>query len=165
MSNPMNSADSLGLIDDLGQLGHNNPGDAAWDAGFQQGAAEGILQFLDTLPTPVNQIVQGLPGHPAGLHDFLGLYDPNAPGMPEGRIACHVAQDAAAGAAGAAFPPVIESGPIRMGPWYVQKGATQKVWRIAFGSRKSFIHGHIHGGNWYKPWRWFQKIGKWKRYD
>jgi hypothetical protein len=54
---------------------------------------------------------------------------------------------------------------LRIGKGYLQKGATQKSFRIAFGGKKSFIHGHVHRGNWYQPHRWVQKFGKWKRYD
>ena len=54
---------------------------------------------------------------------------------------------------------------LRIGKGYLGKGATQKEWRIAFGGKKSFIHGHIHAGNWYNPTRWVQKFGKWKKYN
>jgi hypothetical protein len=61
--------------------------------------------------------------------------------------------------------PLKGSGELRIGPGYIKSGATQMRYRIAIGGRRSLVHGHIHGENWYKPWGYFQKIGPWKRYD
>jgi RHS repeat-associated protein len=47
--------------------------------------------------------------------------------------------------------------------WVPAPGENQ--WRAAWGGKKNFVHGHIDSSNWYKPWKWFQKIGGWKNYE
>jgi RHS repeat-associated protein len=59
----------------------------------------------------------------------------------------------------------VATGTIRIGPGWVAIGAAQKSIRLAFGGRKMWMHGHIHAGNIFRPWRWVQKFGNWKRYD
>jgi len=60
-------------------------------------------------------------------------------------------------------PGIVGPGFIRIGPGWI-KGYPKQIWRIAIGGRKLPIHMHIWKGNWYKPWKWFQKIGPWKWY-
>jgi hypothetical protein len=82
------------------------------------------------------------------------------------------AEQTVAGAFAAAAGPVQAVGRtighnayVRIGKWYTFKGSTVKQWRIAFGGKKRFIHGHIHKNNWYKPWKWIQKFGDRKKYN
>jgi len=56
-------------------------------------------------------------------------------------------------------------GDLRLGLGYIRKGSSEQVFRFAFGGRKSFVHGHIHKYNWFKPWKWIHKLGRWKFYD
>lgn len=74
----------------------------------------------------------------------------------------------ATGAAGAFWPRVCRVANhnrfVRIGPGRVP-GAAAKQPRVAFGGKGSLIHGHIDSSNWYKPWKWIQKLGGWKNYE
>jgi RHS repeat-associated protein len=95
--------------------------------------------------------------------EIAGMY-----GKAWAETAAAAAGGEALGAAGALWPKVCKIANhnryFRLGKgWVPEAGANE--FRAAFGGRDKFIHGHIDSSNWYKPWNWFQKIGRWKNYD
>jgi hypothetical protein len=54
---------------------------------------------------------------------------------------------------------------LRAGKGYLEKGAKEKQFRVSFGNKDSFIHGHIHANNILNPSKWVQKIFNKKNYD
>jgi len=177
-NNPINAFDPDGQFAILLAAGNGNTAFEHWLGGTLHDSfgAQGTGSYVDGVARSSAAMMDGIIPF-ADPFASRGDYDPCDDGMELSNKAGEYGRDFLLLFAGGANAESRLSGSVKNWKFRIGKdpGAIRfskgwnsvikaKNYRLGFGSKNGFIHGHINPTNLLKPWQWVQKIGKYEFY-